>query len=169
MRYILPLVLALPTAIVVHFTFPWQAAATVLNLPYVEEVVGEAVSEATPCSPNQFRVYVAVASGTRRYDIECNEPLRRKISGNKKLTLLLERSDSLVDDRRYRVWSASIDGEPVVRQPTSSASDRQPLRDSGTLSLTNFFAVFFGVFGVLLLGFRTYDSQKSRSAVANET
>ncbi len=84
--------------------------------PGMEEVTGAAVSEATPCNPHTrlFRFYIRTAEGTRHLDIECNDALRSGISSNKKISLVLERQDSLFEERRYRVRSAKIEGREVV-------------------------------------------------------
>lgn len=84
--------------------------------PAVEELVGSAVSEATPCNPHThlFRFYLRTSEGTRRIDVECNEALRNGISSGKKLVLVLERRDTAFEDHQYVVRSAKIDGLTVV-------------------------------------------------------
>lgn len=141
MRFFMPLVAALPIALAVHFLFPWQSAATLLNSPYVEEIFAEAISDATPCSDGIFRVHVRFEGSQNRLDIECIEQFRSKISGGRKLALLLERRDSAFEDPQCRIRSASIDGEPVVFPVQSSAAGREPLRKTKTLAFINFFSL----------------------------
>ena len=169
MRFFTPLLLSVPLALGVQFAVPWRFAVTILDRPYVEEVVAETVSEATPCLPErldknqQFRVYVSVSGATtRRLEIECSEPFRSKIAGNKTLLLILERRDSIFEDRRYRVWSAKIDANFIVRPNEQLESHSVPLHESRAVTSLNFATILFVFYLVLFVGFFLNDLRNSR-------